>query len=97
MLKAYRAVSQAIRRSGKDTPRRRQMLVREAVDLAIRCRLMGGGYETSIDGIVLASEFGWLKSSVALEMRATLRLWFRVGGRIPALIWLNRRFAKARF
>ncbi|MBA3848425.1 MAG: hypothetical protein C0502_00335 [Opitutus sp.] len=92
MIAAFRAILTAVVGNGKMTPVRRSALRREAVKLAVLCRLHGGAADTAAEAIRAARGQGLLLAWEAREILLALACWrLRLAGRIPAMAYLNRR------
>lgn len=73
------------------TLQRRAAARREAVRLAVLCRLYGGTLDTALQAIDVVRAQGCITGLEYVELRFVLASWGTVGGKIPALAWLRRR------
>lgn len=92
MIAAFRAILAAVAGSGNLTPARRIALRREAVKLAVLCRLHGGAPATAAEAIQAARRQALFAALEAREILLALACWrVRLGNRIPAMAYLSRR------
>lgn len=82
---------EAIDVSGAWTPERKLAAWQEAVQLAVTCRIYGGDFRTSIKAVnTMIAQHGEFKMG-GLEVWLAMRFWSSISGKVPSLIWLNRR------
>lgn len=93
MIDAYLAILASVATPSLLTARRAVLLRREAVKLAVHCRLNGGSVANAFRSVDAAGHAGLLSAANRAEIRLALVLWpLRLGGRIPSMAWLHRRY-----
>jgi hypothetical protein len=70
---------------------RRAAAWREAIRLAVLCRLHGGGKEQAIHALQAARMAQAVGLAAYLEVSTCIQAWTRVGGTIPAMAYMKRR------
>jgi len=95
MIKVYAKILESVSENQCWIPKRQRAQADEAVRLAIRCRMNGGSSSTAMRAIELAREHGLMNGVQVAECRMALKNWFRLGGKIPSLAYLSRRFPGA--
>jgi len=90
MVKAYRAIINDVVGTGNLTPSRAEIMVREVIKLAIRCRNFGGSAELAEGGLIDARHHHLLGPWKTIACRLLLRCWWRMVGRLPAMGLLSR-------
>jgi hypothetical protein len=82
---------QAIDRNDAWTSSRRAAAWKEAMRLAMMCRLNGGSLKISQKMLFQARTSGCAPQGEFIETSLALMWWFHIGGKIPALSFLHRR------
>lgn len=82
---------EAVTKANLWTPARRNAAWTVAVQCAAKTLLFGGTRQKALAPVRAARGHGCVSALKSLEAEVALRLWMRIGGRIPALWYLNLR------
>jgi glycosyltransferase involved in cell wall biosynthesis len=90
-IQAFCAGLEAVGAYGRWTPVRRAAAWREAVRLAVVCRLNGGTEATACKSLTTARRWRCVDTAGYLEARACILGWFELFGKLPSMAYLARR------
>jgi glycosyltransferase involved in cell wall biosynthesis len=90
-IQSFCAGLEAVGEYGRWTPVRRTTAWREAVRLAVVCRLNGGTETTARKSLATARRWNCVDTAGYLEARACILGWFELFGKLPLMAYLARR------